>query len=139
MMSSTGEGRPLAELLGGLATDISTLFRKEIQLAKTEASEKVSQTIAAASSIAVGGILALGALGVLLSAIVSLLAAFFVNQGMDLTLANALSAFIVTIVVGIIAWVAINRGLNALKASNLNLNRTTASLGRDADIVKERL
>ena len=50
-MSGANEGRPLAELLGGLATDISTLFRKEVQLAKTEASEKVSETMAAASSI----------------------------------------------------------------------------------------
>ena len=138
-MSGANESRPLAELLGGLATDISTLFRKEIQLAKAEASEKVSETMAGVSSLVIGGILALGALGVLLSAIVSLLAAFLVNQGLDLTLANALSAFVVTAIVGIAGWVTISKGLNALKASNLNMNRTTASLGRDASIVKERL
>ncbi|MGB3338459.1 MAG: phage holin family protein [Devosia sp.] len=138
-MSGANESRPLAELLGGLATDISTLFRKEVQLAKAEASEKVSETMAGVSSIAVGGVLALGALGVLLAAIVSLLSAFLVARGMDPTFANAISAFVVTAVVGIAAWVAISRGLNALKASNLNMNRTTASLGRDADIVKERL
>ena len=138
-MSGANESRPLAELLGGLATDISTLFRKEIQLAKAEASEKVSETMAGVSSLVIGGILALGALGVLLSAIVSLLAAFLVNQGLDPTLANALSAFVVTAVVGIAGWVTISKGLNALKASNLNMNRTTASLGRDASIVKERL
>jgi hypothetical protein len=138
-MSGANDSRPLAELLGGLATDISTLFRKEVQLAKAEASEKVSETMTAVSSIAIGGVLALGALGVLLSAIVSLLAAFLVAQGVDLTTANAISAFLVTIVVGIAAWIIISRGLNAFKASNLNMNRTAASLGRDADIVKERL
>jgi len=138
-MSGANDSRPLAELLGGLATDISTLFRKEVQLAKAEASEKVSETMMAVSSIAIGGVLALGALGVLLSAIVSLLAAFLVAQGVDLTTANAISAFLVTIVVGIAAWIIISRGLNAFKASNLNMNRTAASLGRDADIVKERL
>lgn len=138
-MSAVNESRPLAELIGGLANDISTLFRKEVQLAKAEASEKVSQTMSGVMSIAIGGVLALGALGVLLSAIVSLLAAFLVDQGLDPTLANALSAFAVTIVVGIAGWVAISKGLNALKASNLNMNRTAASLGRDADIVKERL
>jgi len=42
-MSMPNESRPLAELLGGLASDISTLFRKEVQLAKAEASEKVSE------------------------------------------------------------------------------------------------
>lgn len=138
-MSGANEGRPLAELLGGLVTDLSTLFRKEIQLAKTEASEKVSETVGAVSSIAIGGVLLLGALGVLLAAIVTLLASWLVNMGVEPTLANALSAFIVTAVIGIIGWLSISKGLNALKASNLNMNRTAASLGRDADIVKERL
>lgn len=138
-MSAANDSKPLAELLGGLATDISTLFRKEVQLAKAEASEKVSETMAGVSSIAIGGVLVLGALGVFLSAIVSLLAAFFVGQGLDPTLANALSAFLVTAVVGIAGWMTISKGLNALKANNLNMNRTTASLGRDANIVKERL
>ncbi len=138
-MSQVNEGRPLAELLGGLASDISNLFRKEIQLAKAEASEKLSQTMGGVVSLLIGAVLALGALGVLLSAIVSLLASFFVNQGMDPAMSNAIAAGIVTIVVGIIAYIFVNRGLSALKASNLNLNRTTASLSRDADIVKERL
>lgn len=138
-MSGANESRPLAELLGGLASDISTLFRKEVQLAKTEASEKVSETMGGVASIAIGGVLALGALGVLLSAIVSLLAAFFVNQNMDPTLANAIAAFIVTVVVGIAAWLSISKGRKVIGGSNLNMNRTTASLGRDADIVKERL
>jgi len=93
----------------------------------------------AAASIAIGGVLALGALGVLLSAIVSLLASLFVGMGWDPTLSNAVAAFIVTAVVGIAGWLSISKGLNALKASNLNMNRTAASLGRDADIVKERL
>ncbi|WP_108460405.1 phage holin family protein [Devosia naphthalenivorans] len=138
-MSQVNEGRPLAELLGGLASDISNLFRKEIQLAKAEASEKFSQTLGGVISLVIGAVLGLGALGVLLSAIVSLLASFFVNQGMDPAMSNAIAAGIVTVVVGIIAWIFFNRGMSALKASNLNLNRTTASLSRDADIVKERL
>lgn len=138
-MSGPNESRPLAELLGALATDISTLFRKEVQLAKTEAFEKLSETVGGIALIAVGGVLALGALGIFLSAVVSLLAALLVNQGLDPTLANAVSAFVVTAIVGISGWMSISRGLDALKANNLNMNRTTASLGRDADIVKERL
>ncbi len=138
-MSAANESRPLTDLLSGLVSDMTSLFRKEVQLAKTEASEKVSQALAALASIAVGGVLVLGALGVLLSAIVQLLAAWLVSMEMDPTLASALSAVVVTLVVGIAGWIAINRGLAALKASNLNLNRTTASLGRDAEVVKERL
>ena len=138
-MAVNNEGRPIAELLGGLVTDMSTLFRQEVQLAKTEASEKVSQTMAGVGAIAVGAVLVLGALGVFLAAVVSLLAAVLVNLGMDPNLANALSAIVVTAVVGFIGWASISKGRAALNASNLNLNRTAASLGRDADIVKERL
>ena len=138
-MARTEEGRPLAELLGGLAGDISTLFRKEIQLAKAEASEKLSETMAGVVSLLVGTVLALGALGVLLTAVVSVLAAFFVSRNMDSTLANALAAAVVGVVVGVIAWIFASRGLNALKARNLNMNITAGSLSRDANIVKERL
>jgi len=138
-MAKTDEGRPLAELVGGLAGDLSTLFRKEIQLAKAEASEKLSETLAGVVSLLIGAVLALGALGVLLSGIVALLTAFFVNRDMDPIMANALSAGIVAVVVGIIAWLFASKGLNALKARNLNMNLTARSLSRDADIVKERL
>lgn len=138
-MSQPNEGRPLAELLGALVGDLSNLLRKEIQLAKTEASEKVSEAGSAAGSIAIGGVLLLSALGVLLAAIVSLLAAWLINIGMGPTLANALSAFLVTAVVGFVGWMTLSRGLNALRTSNLNMNRTAASLGQDANVVKERL
>lgn len=138
-MSTVNESRPLAELLGGLASDISTLFRKEIQLAKTEASEKVSETMHGVVWLLVGGVLALGALGVFLSAVVSLLAAFLIDQGMDPTVAGAISALVVTAVVGIAGWIAVSKGMGMLKASNLNMQRTASSLGRDADMVKERL
>ena len=138
-MAGASEGKPLGELLGGLATDISTLFRQEVQLAKTEASEKISETMSGVGSIAIGGVLVLGALGVFLAAIVALLAVFFVNQGMDPTLSSALAAIIVTVIVGLAGWMSISKGMAALKSNHLNMNRTAASLGRDANIVKERL
>lgn len=138
-MSGSNESRPIAELLGGLVTDISTLFSKEVQLAKAEASEKISETMTGVSSIAIGGVLVLGALGVFLSAVVALIAAFLIEQGMDPIFANAIAAIVVTVVVGIAGWMSISKGLSAVKASNLNMNRTAASLGRDADIVKERM
>ena len=44
-MSTLGEQRSLADLVGGLSRDISMLFRKEVQLAKAEAQESVSKAI----------------------------------------------------------------------------------------------
>ncbi|HTN62297.1 MAG TPA: phage holin family protein [Devosia sp.] len=138
-MSSSNETRPLSELIGGLASDISNLFRKEIELAKAEASEKFSQTLGGIELLLAGAVLALGALGVILTAIVAGVGAFLIAQGMGEAGANALSALIVAVVVGIIAWIFIGRGLAVLKAGNLTLNRTVSSLGRDAEVVKERL
>jgi hypothetical protein len=138
-MVTIGDSRPLPELIGGLANDISTLFRKEIELVKTEASEKLSQTTNALVLLGGGAVLGLGALGVILAAIVAALASFFVERGMGAAAANSLSAAIVGIVVGIVAWMLISRGLNGLKASNLKLDRTAHSLQRDASVVKERL
>jgi len=139
-MSQINQERSLGDLLSGLVNDISGLFRKEIQLAKAETSEKVGEMMGGAVSLLVGGVLALGALGVLLSALVTLLAAYFITAlDMAATVSNAVAAGIVTVLVGVIAWVFISRGLSTLRASNLNLKRTTSSLGRDANMVKERL
>jgi hypothetical protein len=138
-MSNLNDGRPLGELLGGLAQDISSLFRKEVQLAKAETSEKVSELMTGVEVLLAGGVLLLGALGVLLAAIVSAIAAFFVSQGMGATLANSLAALIVTVIVGGIGWVLVQRGLASLKSNKLQLDRTAGSLGRDAAMVKERI
>lgn len=138
-MAGFSDGRPLTELLGSLAGDMTSLFRKEVQLAKAEASEKLSEVMASAVQIAIGAILALGALGVLLSAAVAALGALFVSWlEMSPPAANALAALIVGAIVALIAWTFISRGLNGLKARNLKLSRTTTSLSRDAAAVKEK-
>jgi hypothetical protein len=138
-MAHVTEGRPLTELIGGLASDISMLFRKEIQLAKTEASEKMGQALSGVELLIAGAVLALGALGVILAAAVTGLSALFVSQGMGTTTANSLAALIVAVIVGGLAWMLISRGRNVLRADHLMLDRTAHSLGRDAAAVKEKL
>lgn len=138
-MALENESRPLPELIGGLANDISSLLQKEIQLAKSETSEKVSQLTGSLVALGIGAVLGLGALGVILVAIVTALAAFFVDRGMHATAANSLAAAIVGIIVALIAWVFVARGLDGLKPANLKLDRTTTALGRDTAAVREKL
>lgn len=138
-MASINESRPLPELIGGLASDISTLFRKEIELAKAETSEKVTQVVGGVELLLGGAVLGLAALGVLLAAAVSALAAWFVSMGMGQTGAESLAAVIVGVIVAAVAWLLVSRGLAALKGANLKLERTASSLNRDAAVVKERL
>ena len=137
-MANNPETQPLSTLVAGLVSDISGLFRKEITLAKTEASEKMSHALTGIEAFAAGLVLAIAALGVLLAALVSGLTAFLVSQGMGEHGANALSAVIVGVVVAAIAWTMVSRGLAALRGGNLSLDRTSASLRRDAQIIKER-
>ncbi len=124
------DDRSLKELFSDLTQSVTTLFRKEIELARAEISEKMSQAGVAAGALAAGGILALAALIVLLQALVIALA--------ELGLAPALSALIVGGVVAIIAFALIYKGMNDLKASSLAPTRTVESLRRDAHMVKEQ-
>jgi hypothetical protein len=136
-MSHAEPGRPLADLITGLVGDISGLFRKEIELAKAEASEKLDGVAKAGTSLAVGAVLAIGAMGVFLAAVVTGLAGLLVNMGMAETTAGFVAGLIVTAVVGAIAWTMISRGLAVLKANKLNMQRTTNSIRMDAEAVKE--
>jgi len=133
------ENAPLSELLGGLVADVTSLLRKEIDLAKAEASEKLSQALGGIEYLIVGLVLAIGAVGVLLSALVTGLAAFLVAHGVAPSNASAYAALIVGIAIAAVAWVLVSKGLNSLRGTNLALNRSAASLRRDVDAVKEKI
>lgn len=141
-MTNSTDSRSLSELVTGLVGDISGLFRKEIELAKTEASEKMSHALTGVEAFAAGIVLAICAVGVLLAALVKGITALLVAQGMTEPNADALSSVAVAVAVGVvvalIAWGLASRGLKALKGENLKLERTSASLQRDAQIVKDR-
>jgi uncharacterized membrane-anchored protein len=137
MTHAENNGRGLGDLFGSLASDISGLFRKEIQLAKAEASEKLDEAMKAGRNLAIGGVLAIGAIGVFLAALVSALTALLVNMGWSNETAGFVSALIVAIVVGGIAWAMISRGIAELKANKLDMNRTARSLQMDAQAARE--
>ena len=129
--------RSLTDLLGSLAGDISGLFRKEIQLAKAEAGEKLDDALDASKGLVIGAVLAIGAVGVFLAALVTGLNWLLVALGMSEAASEFVAALVVALVVGGIAWSFISKSLESWKASRLNLTRTTHSLARDAEVVKE--
>jgi len=128
----------ISHLIGGIISDITALFRQEIELAKTEAGESVQKAANGGAMIAVGGVLALGALGVFLAGVVVLLGAWLEAIGLDPMMANVLAALIVSVIVGGIAWITVAAGINRLKTANFTLPRTTSTLSADVDAVKER-
>ena len=123
------DDRSLKDLFADLTHNVTTLFRKEIELARAEISEKIGQTGTAVGLIAAGAILALAALIVLLQALALGLA--------ELGLAPGLAALIVGAVVAIIAFALLYKGMNNLKASSLTPTRTVEALRQDADVIKE--
>lgn len=126
-------------LVRGVLDDVVQLFRKEVDLAKAEASEKMDRVLGAATMLVVAAALMIGALGVLLGALVSLLAAFLIAQGMSPEAAEAVAALAVGLVVGIVAWVLLSRAVQRLKLRNIALPRTAHALGRDVQLVKEKI
>jgi len=138
-MANPIDNRPLSELVSGLVSDITGLFRKEINLAKTEASEKMSHAVNGLEAFGAGLVFAIAAVGVLLAALVNGLAAFFVAQGMSETGADARSSVIVGVVVALLAYGMIKKGLSTLRGENLSFDRTSSSLRQDAQIIKERV
>jgi VIT1/CCC1 family predicted Fe2+/Mn2+ transporter len=123
--------RSLGVLVTELSRDITTLFRKEIELARAETSEKITQAMVAVGAIASGAILAIGALIVLLQALVIAIA--------ELGVPPALAALIVGVVVAVIAYALIYKGTRDLKAGSLAPTRTLDSLKRDARVAKEQV
>ncbi|WP_075293238.1 phage holin family protein [Pararhizobium arenae] len=138
-MAKSSENAPLSELVSGLVSDVTGLLRKEIDLAKTEASEKLKQAMRGFEILIVGLVLAIGAVGVLLGALVGAIAAFLVEQGFNEASASALASLFVGVVIALIAWGLVSRGIAALRGSNLALDRTATSLRRDVETVKEKI
>ena len=122
--------RPLTSLLTDLVRDVTDLVRKEIALAKAEVSESASKLGTGLIELAAGALLAFAGLLVLLNALVLKL-----SQYMD----PALAALLVGGAVALLGIVLLLKGKSNLNPENLALPRTTASLQRDAELVKEQI
>lgn len=123
-------GKSIPELFSELVDHLPRLFRKEMQLAKAEATEKVPQATGAIVYIAIGGIVLLAALVMLLHAIV----AWLVVLGIDVEW----STLVVAVVVGVLGAALLQKGMSDIKASNLKPTRIVGQLRNDAQATKEQ-
>lgn len=128
---STDYGRSVPELFTDLINQLSTLFRKEVQLARAEMGEKVSHATGALPTLLGGGALLFGALIILLQAAAALLVYFGIRPGWALLIVGVLAA--------LVGWLLVRGGINRLKTSNLIPERTAEQLSRDAAVAKEQV
>jgi primosomal replication protein N len=130
----TSEDRPLSALFADLWRETTTLVHEEVELAKAELGQQMSQVTTGIGEIATGGAILLAGFIVLL---------FAVAGALELALpephANWLAPLIVGGVVMVIGFIALARGRANMKASNLAPERTMESLRRDAGLAKEHM
>lgn len=131
---TTGRGSPnrsIPDILRDLGSQLTTLARKEGQLARAEVSEKIGQIAGALAMLVGGAVLLIPALVILLGAAVTAL----VNAGIQ----PHWAALIVgggALLIGAILMMA---GLSRLKADKLVPNRTIEQLQRDATVAKQQI
>lgn len=128
-MTAPNETRSIADLLGNAVSQLGKLIDNEIQLARAELSQKLSQG-------AEGVKFLVGALVAIIPALVMLsigIALFLVQQGL-----SAPTAYLaVAVVDGLIAVTLAVIGMNHLKVEKLKPTITLQQLERDLDAVKE--
>jgi ABC-type multidrug transport system fused ATPase/permease subunit len=113
------EERSLGDLFADLSRETRILLRQEMELAKTELSQKASKAGKASASLAIGGAVAYAGFLAIVAAIIIGLAALIPAW---------LSALIVGLVVVGIGYFFIQKGLNDLKPEELVPRQTIESL-----------
>jgi len=124
------DNRPLGDLFGDLATDMSNLVRQEVTLAKVEITQKAKYVGRNVGYLVIGGAVAYAALLAIIAAVIMLLAKVVPHWG---------SALIVGVVVGGIGWLLIGKAMTALQQADLTPRETVETLKEDATWMKEQI
>lgn len=121
--------RPLGQLFQELAQDTRSLVSLEVELAKTEMTEKVVKTGKDVGFLAAGGFVAYAGLLAIIAAVIVGLANFIPAW---------LSALLVGAVVVLIGYALIRKGLNDMKSRSMAPEQTVASLKQDKEMLQDR-
>jgi hypothetical protein len=130
-MDTPSDDRSLGQLFGDLSRQLGTLIQKEIQLAKTEMTTRVTTVGRDAAMIGAGGALAYAALLMALIAIALLL--------IQLGITPWLGFLLVAVLVGALAAVLIQRGRAELQKTDLAPRQTIETIKEDAEWAKQQV
>ena len=128
-MQGRGDDRSLGELFSELSQETTTLIRQEVNLAKTEMSQKASRVGKDVGFMAAGGAVAYAGLLAILAGVIALL---------GLVIPLWLSALLVGVVVAGLGYFLVRKGLDALKQEDLAPRQTIESLKEDKEWVKDQ-
>ena len=129
-MQTPQDNRSLGELFGDLARDMSLLVRQEVNLAKTEMTQKVTGASRNIAFLAIGGFVAYAGFLAFLAAVTLAL----IQAGITWWLA----ALIVAVVVIGVGYFLAQAGISGLKRTSLAPQETIETLKEDATWAKEQ-
>ena len=130
-MPEREDSRGLGDLLGDLANQVSTLVRKEIELARVEITSSVGRAGRGAAMAGLGGALLYAGLLVLLAAAVFGL----IEAGMDPWLA----ALVVGVAAAVIGGVLTTVGVKQVQTTNMAPTQTAETVRENVEFVKETM
>ncbi len=120
--------RPLGELLSEVTTQLQTLLRKEVELAKTEMKQQLTEATKGAVAFAVAGVVAL------LGAIALVFAAAW---GLAAILPEGLAFLIVAVLLLAVAGLLFNQGRKKMAQVTPVPERTAETVKEDVQTAKE--
>ena len=123
------DDRSLGELFSELAQETTTLVRHEVNLAKTEMTEKASRAGKDVGFLAAGGAVAYAGLLAIIAGVI-----FLLNAVMPLWVA----ALLVGVVVAVVGYLLIRRGLDALRREDFAPRQTMETLKEDKQWAKDQ-
>jgi|SRR4028118_109845 len=129
-MLQTKDDRSLGELFSELTQGMSTLVRQEVQLAKTEISEKVSNIVKNVALLLAGGVFALVGFQALVAAAII---------GLARVLPGWLAALIVALVLLVVAGILAMKGLATLKKQSPMPQQTAETIKEDVQWAKQQV
>ena len=124
------DDRSLGELFSDLTQETRTLVRQEVDLAKSEMSQKASRLGKDIGFLAAGGAVAYAGFLAIVAGIIFVL--------VEIGLALWLSALLVGLVVAAIGYFLVRKGLDALKREDPAPRQTMETLKEDKEWAKDQ-
>jgi len=137
--TTLNDSRSIGSLLRELLDELRDLFKQEVALAKTEASEKASLLGKNVAFLAAGGLVAFAGALLILAALSMFLSWAMVNAGMSEGLAAWLGPAIVGLVVAGIGYFFVQKAINTFKNGSLKPELTIESIKEDKQWTQQRL